>query len=226
MVSFSRFRKIFQQIQVVRPPKHRLATFGNSSIQYRLVTDVSGFPDRSRLRVGEVSAEKPAILTAQAFRERFSGFGPESLEYVKWLTTQYGDALRGLEYNFRNGAVSNNVELMTPDALTQRLVKEMDNSDSSRQALIRGSDKLWELAIMKFIVEETLASFSVNIQELQDRGFFDNEPRTRSRREREIQMLFDRAKNDAAAVSLLGQKLKEYNLFDKYQDAFFSLVRP
>ncbi len=226
MASFSRFQKIFQQIQVVRAPQHRLATFGESSISYLLVTDVPGLSDRSRLRTGQVRAERPALITSQEIKERFSGFGDESLDYVNWLTSRYGDALRGLEYNFKNETGSTKLELMPPEALVQRLTKESDQAGEFRQAILRGSDHLWELSIMKLIVEETLSSFSSNMQELSERGFFDLEPRSRGRREREIQTLFDRAKKDRAAIELLGRKLKEYDLFEKYQDAFFGLIQP
>jgi hypothetical protein len=226
MASFSRFRKIFEQIQVVRAPHRRLATFGESAISYLLVTDVPGLSDRSRLRSGQVRAERPALITSQKIKERFSGFGEESLDYVNWLTSRYGDALRGLEYNFKNETESTKLELLPPDALVHRLTNESDETGESRPAILRSSDHLWELSIMKLIVEETLSSFASNMQELTERGFFDQEPRTRGRREREIQTLFDRAKTDRSTVALLGRKLKEYDLFEKYQDAFFGLFQP
>src|SRR5690242_15813518 len=57
-------KKIFDRIQVVRPPRHKLSTFGSSQITYKLVTDVPGLPDRARLRTGLVTAERPGIITA------------------------------------------------------------------------------------------------------------------------------------------------------------------
>ena len=43
MANTAQFKKLMQQIQVIRPPKHRLATFGPSQLTYRLVTDVPVF---------------------------------------------------------------------------------------------------------------------------------------------------------------------------------------
>lgn len=226
MVSFSRFRKLFQQIQVVRPPKHRLSTFGSSSIDYLLVTDVPGFPDRARLRIGKVTAEKPNLITMDGFKERFSGFGQEAMEYARWLSSQYGEALRGLEYQFIKDPESTKVELVTPEFLVSKLTKELDHSNQSRQALILGVDKIWELAIMKFIIEETMASFSGNLQELSDRGFLEGTDRPLNIRKREVETLLKRAQTDKNLIPLLGQKLKEYNLFESYQDRFFQLLRP
>lgn len=224
MLNMQQIKKLLQKIQVVRSPKHRLATFGTSQVNYQLVTDVPGLSDRSRLRVGVVTAQKPAIITPQSLKEKFIGFGADAKSYFDSFVNQYGQAFQGLEYQFRNEIVSHRVELISPEVFTQQLIKEFDRSESYNNALIRGSDQLWELSVMKFIVEETIASFSINYNELNERGFFSGEDRTRQRQKREVENLFKIAKKDPAAVRLLGAKLKEYDLFETYQDAFFKLV--
>lgn len=221
-----KMKKLLQQIQVVRPPKHRLSTFGTSRIEYQLVTDVAGLSDRSRLRLGVVTAEKPAIITPQSLAERFQGFGEKSQDVEELLTKQYGNVLRGLEYQFRNETVSTRIELAAPESFVNRLTREFDeSSDNYNTAIIRGTDKLWEMSIMKFIVEETLASFSVNLQELQDRGFFEEEDRDEKRHRSEVEYLLKIAQTDRSKLPLLGKKLKDYGMFEDYQDAFFRLVR-
>jgi hypothetical protein len=221
-----KMKKLLQQIQVVRSPKHRLATFGSSRIEYKLVTDVAGLSDRCRLRTGVVTAEKPALITPQALRERFSGFGKESEELTELMTKQYGQAFMGLEYQFRNEPQSTRVELSAPDAFMAHLTSDFDHATANfNSAIIRGTDKLWELSVMKFIVEETLASFSANVQELKERGFFEGDTRVEKRRRREIEHLLSLAQNDRGIIPTLGKKLKEYGLFDEYQDAFFRLVQ-
>jgi hypothetical protein len=79
---------------------------------------------------------------------------------------------------------------------------------------------------MKFIVEETLSSFSVNMQELNERGFFDGEARTLKRRHQEIHNLLQKAAQDKSVIPVLASKLKEFGMFDQYQDAFFKVVNP
>ncbi len=76
---------------------------------------------------------------------------------------------------------------------------------------------------MKFIIEETLSSFSHNVRELQERGFFDPENDLK-RRHREIQNLLQKAKVDRSLLPELANKLKATGLFNQYQDAFFQLV--
>ncbi len=218
-------KKLLQQIQVVRPPKHRLATFGASRIEYSLVTDIAGLNDRSRLRIGIVTAEKPSLITPQALQERFSGFGEESRQLTDLMTKQYGQAFMGLEYQFRNEPVSSRIELSSPDSLIGNMIRHFDSATANfNTAIIRGTDKLWELSVMKFIVEETLASFSSNVQELKERGFFEGENRIEQRQRREIEQLFVSARHDRSLIPTVGKKLKEYGLFDEYQDAFFKLI--
>ena len=215
---------MLEKIQVVRAPKHRLATFGASRIDYQIVTDVAGLPDRSRLRTGLVIAERPSIITAEALREQFQGFSSDARKYVDALVTQYGEALRGLEYQFKNEPVSSRVELKPPDQFVLDLARDFDRSGGYNQAVIRGSDRLWELSLMKFIVEETLSSFASNVRELQDRGFFNAEEKETKRRQSEIENLFRAAQLDRKAVPVLAAKLKQYGLFEAYQDRFFKLV--
>src|SRR5262249_11389023 len=117
-------KKLLQQIQVVRSPKRRLATFGTSRIRYKLITDVPGLSDRSRLRTGVVTPDKAAIISPQSLAERFSGFGDQSQAVEELLAKHYGQALRGLEYQFRNETVATRVELSSPDSFTTLLVKE------------------------------------------------------------------------------------------------------
>jgi hypothetical protein len=213
----------FRKIQVVRAPKRRLATFGSSRIDYQVVTDVPGLPDRSRLRTGLVTAERPQIITARNVRDQFEGFGPDSGRFADALVGHYGEALRGLEYQFRNEPESTRVELRAPEEFIRELMSRHD-SEGFHTAVIRGTDKFWELALMKFIVEETLASFSSNVRELEEHGFFDSADDVLRRRRREIDAMFARARASRALIPALAAKLKEYDLFDSYQDRFFRLV--
>lgn len=224
-MNFARIKRLFAQIQVIRSPKHRLSTFGLSKVHYCLVTDVDGFTDRSRLRTGNVVAEKPAIITPDQLKDKFHGFGESADKYADWLVSQYGQALKGLSYQFRNENKSSKIELIQPKELISRLSDEFDRKSELRTALLQGTDRLWELSIMKFIVEETLASFHSNVQELDDRGFFEGEDRLEKQKHREIRSLFQKATHDPRLLVDLGKKLEEYGLFEQYQDQFFRLVR-
>ena len=227
MSNLRNLKKVLDKIQIVRPPRHRLATFGSTTIDYFLITEVAGFTDRARVRMGIVTAERPAIITPEALRQQFQGFGESGQNYAEWLINHYGEALRGLEYRFRNEHLSTRIELTPPDILTRQLAEEFDREQRFRNTLIRGTDKMWELSVMKFIVEETLASFASNMRELQEHNFFDppKPSRTLENRHKEIRSLLQQARTEPAALKVLAQRLKDYGLFDQYQDQFFQLLQ-
>src|SRR5258706_2144419 len=91
-----------RRTRILRPPKHAIATFGTTTLRYVLLSGVPGEPDYCRLREGEVTAQRPKILTPEVWKNRFQGFCEESEELREGVEKVYGDALKGLEYGFRN----------------------------------------------------------------------------------------------------------------------------
>lgn len=211
------------QTEIVRAPKRRLATFGATQIDYHLVSPVEDLSNRTRLRHGKVVSLKPQILTAEAFLERFEGFGDASKEFSDWLKGSYRDLLRSLEYNFKNQGFDTRVVAERPEAVVERIAAEIDSKDQPMRALIRCPDAAWSLALMKFALDESARSFPTHVQDLERRGLFEGSSAQAERRRREIERLFESARADKAAVEELGRKLKEYGLFAEYEDRFLGL---
>lgn len=219
----SLIRQFLSQTEVLRAPKHALATFGATRIDYHLISPVEDLKNKTRLREGKVLSQKPQILTAQSFAERFEGFGEEGREFSQWLNASYRDLLRALEYNFKNEGLATRVIAESPQAVADRMKTEMDQNSAHDQAIIRCPDPAWSLALMKFTLDESARSFPTNLQDLERRGMFDPEGKRRDQRRREIEDLFGQAKTSADAVKLLGAKLREYGLFDEYEDRYLGL---
>ena len=78
---------------------------------------------------------------------------------------------------------------------------------------------------MKFILEEASKSFQSNVRELDERGLFDPPQAGLYQRRGEIEKLFQEARQNHSLRQVLGRKLKEYHLFEDYQDRFLSLFR-
>jgi hypothetical protein len=214
---------LLARIEVLRAPKRRLATFGATRVDYRLISDADGAPGRARLREGAVLSERPKIITPEAFRERFAGFGDDAADYARWAEGAYRDLLRALEYNFRNEGLSARVISRDPRAVADSVLAELDAKDAPDQAVIRCPDAAWSLALMKFTLDETARSFPGHVQDLERRGLFSADRGAGDRRRREIEALFDSARKDRAHVDVLGRKLREYGLFAEYEDRFLSL---
>jgi hypothetical protein len=210
--------------KVIRSPQSPLATFGATRIRYHLVSPIEDLPNRTRLREGEVISEKPRILTPEAFLERFKGFGTEATEFADWLSSQYRDLLRTLEYNFKNTGLKTRVLSEPPAQVADRIAEEIDASKSGPQALLACPDGAWSLSLMKFTLDESAKSFPTHVRDLERRGLFNPEKHAAGKRDREIESLFTAAgAGDVEARDRLGKKLREYGLFQEYEGRFLSL---
>jgi hypothetical protein len=214
---------LLERIEVLRAPKRRLATFGATRVDYRLISDADGAAGRTRLREGSVVSERPKIITPDAFRDRFAGFGEESVDFARWAEAAYRDLLRALEYNFRNQGLAARVITRDPREVTESVLAELDAKDAPDAAVIRCPDAAWSLALMKFTLDETARSFPGHVRDLERRGLFSADRGEGDRRRREIEALFDAARRDRAAVDALGRKLRDYGLFAEYEDRFLGL---
>lgn len=221
---YNRLWDALRSSKVVRFPRHRLATFGRSEIQYRLVTSVSDAPPRATLRSGLVIAERPQILTPASFSQRFQGFGEESPAFERFLKDNFSDSFRGLEYSFRNVLESTEPHHTDARELARNIRRDLDARDVARAAVIVGPESGWGFALMKFILEETSQSFAVNLRELDERGLFQP-GESGDRRRREAEGLFRRAEADPTLVRTLADFLNRHGLFDEFQDRFFTLVK-
>lgn len=214
---------LLARIEVLRAPRRRLATFGATRVDYRLISDADGAPGRTRLREGAVLSERPKIITPESFRERFSGFGDDAAEYARWAESSYRDLLRALEYNFRNQGLAARVISRDPREVTESILAELDAKDAPDQAVIRCPDAAWSLALMKFTLDETARSFPGHVRDLERRGLFSADRARGDRRRREIEALFESARADRSLVDVLGRKLRDYGLFAEYEDRFLGL---
>lgn len=220
------FKKILRRTRVLKGPRHRLSTFGQTKIQYFFLSETGGLGDRTRLRQGVVMTEKPRILTPGFLKDRFEGFGERSAEFGRFLSELYGEGFRGLEYRFKNDFRSASVEYSSKQDLFDQIKNRLTAEEDGQSAILEGPDRTWQISLMKFIVDECLASFDGNVRDLERRGFFDSPGEIESERRREIETLFARARKNRGAIPQLGKKLEEYGLFKEYEDEFFSLTLP
>ena len=211
-----------KQTRVLRAPKAPLSTFGATSINYHLVSPVDESNTRTRLREGKVVSEKPKILTPDSFNEIFEGFGTEAAEFSRWVTSNYGELLRALQYRFKNTDFAARVISEAPNVVSDRIQAELDGKSARDQVVISCPDAAWSLVLMKFTLDESSRSFPSNMRDLERRGMFNPNEAQDSRRRREIERLFSLASTDKSVLKPLGEKLKEYGLFAEYEDRYLA----
>jgi len=223
MKNDKKFNDAINNTTVLKFPKHSLSTFGNTNIHYYLLTDLN--TGKSKIREGQVISEKPEIITPRNIEDMFEGFGKKSGDYADMLLRKFGSDIRILEYRFKNSPKSSSTESKTIKVLSNELKKMIDEKDLRLTAIIKGPESMWQVSLMKFIVDMTMKSIKSNVTELAERGFFENPDAGISKQTlHSIEEMFKSAKHDRTKLKALGTKLQSLGLFEEYQDRFFSLL--
>jgi len=220
-----KIRSFLENTKLVRKPKKLLSTFGATRIEYHLVSPIDEMKDRTRLREGIVISEKPQILTPDSLKERFSGFGEDSEAYSQWLQNQYRDVLRALEYNFQNQDPNASVITENAHETALKIRDDVDKREINQAAVIECPDAAWSLALMQFTLEEATRAFPTNVRDYEQHGLFEPGSNDDRMRRNEVERLFENAKANSKARQALGTKLRDYGLFDEFEDRFLSLFQ-
>jgi|SRR5208282_2729627 len=217
--------KFINETKIIVRPKRLLAGYGPTNIRYHLVSAIDEMQNKTRLRVGSVVSQRPLILTPEALKERFEGFGEESHEMARWLDDQYRDLLRALEYKFHNRDYQARVLQDNPLTVIGSVREDLRTRCVPDAVIIRCPDAAWSLALMKFTLDEAARSFSSHVRSYEEHGLFHPGSNVERRQQHEIEKLFAQAASDQDVRAALGRKLKEYGLFGHYEDRFLSLFR-
>src|ERR1017187_2009814 len=126
------FMDALRRTRILKPPKHAIATFGTTTLRYVLLSMVPDRPDYCRLREGEVTAERPRILTPEFWKNRFEGFGEEAEAYREEIEKAYGQALKGLEYAYKNSLKTTPLDHATFPEGSARTTKILEAEDAPR----------------------------------------------------------------------------------------------
>ena len=214
--------------EILRPPKQSLATFGTTNIHYYLVTEPAyaeliEHVTETVIREGRVIAERPRIVTPY-YLSRLEGFSSEARRYFEALINTHGPSAPGLFYTYKNEPkeltiVSNNLL-----SVVDKLNAEIDKRGDPLASIIKGEDELWDVSLMKFIYETTRSSLQDNIQQLGARGLLDIDAGGVPADARiRIEGLFRMVSAGEVDPSELKKELDRWNVFEEYQDRFFSI---
>jgi hypothetical protein len=225
-----RIKEAVSRTEILRPPKRSLATFGTTNIYYYLVTEpayselVEG-SNETVIREGKVVAERPRIVTPH-YLSKIEGFSSDARKYFDMLIKTYGADAPGLFYSYKNEPeeltiVSNNLL-----AVVDKLNLDIDKSGNPLTSIIKGTDELWDVSLLKFIYELTKSSLPDNLLQLGRRGLLDidssgipAEARVR------IEELFRLAYKGETEAGELKAELDRWGLFEEYEDRFFAIFK-
>jgi hypothetical protein len=213
--------------EIVVPPKRHIETFGNTIINYHLVSELMDAVGKVRVREGRMQALKPQIITPSSYSTtQLEGFGEQAQKYLEWLK-EHEDTVRILRYGYtlKQEAFSEQVLTDTPEAVLERVKADVSGKKDPFAAVVKGVDDPWDVCLVRLFWTVIQNSAQANIRELHERRMFELQDGLPAGLRDDVEKAFLAASKDASLIKSLGKLLQENGLFDRYQDRFFNLVQ-
>ena len=171
------WKKVLENTSIIRFPKQKLATFGNTSIKYYVITEplykvIDSKSEEGVVRTGVVVAEKPTIITP-TYAMNLEGFRPEAYEYLKQISLNMGPQHPGILYRYKNEPENFEIVKGEPSEIAHKIANDLEKKDQELSVVMVGVDEWWDVALLKFIYEFTSNSAAANLQEFSSRGLLN-----------------------------------------------------
>jgi len=213
--------------EVVVMPTSHLETFGTTNLYYHMVSELMDTVNQIRIREGTIKSQRPQVIAPTIYaNEILEGFGEEAHRYTEWLQTHAKD-LRILQYGYKVQKTELNEHIVTGtvNEVLERVKKQVEQKKDSLAAVIRGVDEPWDVCLLKFMFDVIRHSVPFNVNEMGQRGLFDDVNGVPRAIRDDIEKGFLQASRAPSKINQLMAKLRRYSLFDEYEDRFFALVR-
>ena len=161
-----------ENTQVIVAPQRRIATFGDTSFRFFLVTELMDSVNKVRVRDGRLHAERPQIITpGQIHRLLVEGFSEHAEDFMGWLK-EHAPQLAVLKYGFqfRKTDISDRLISSSLEDVIENLRIQVEQSEDPLSAVIQGVDAGWEICLLKFASDLIQESSSGNLGDFRGRG--------------------------------------------------------
>jgi hypothetical protein len=152
-------------------PSHRLETFGNTLVNYHLISELPDHPGKVRVREGRLEAHQPIVIMPHVADVEMDGFGDEAKAYLEFLKENEKN-LRILQYGYHLKSDNFSEQIVTDrlSVVTERVKDEVIASNDKFAAVVQCVDEPWDVALVELWLREVNRSAKGNIDELQKNG--------------------------------------------------------
>src|SRR5713101_6305467 len=166
------FDYVIENTQVILAPEQQIATFGSTSFNFYLISELVDRVDQVRLRNGKIQAERPQILTPEHYcRLLLEGFGEKAERYVDQLREHARNiAVLRYGFQFRKTDLSEQTLRDSIDAVINRTKSRVEGANEPLSAVIQGVDDAWEVCLLKFTIDMVERSSGGNLGDFRKRG--------------------------------------------------------
>ena len=161
-----------ENTEVIRAPERSISTFGTTSFNFFLVSELMDEANEVRVRTGRIDAERPQILSpAHYARLMLDGFGDQAQQFVERLRERGLDfAVLKYGFQFRKTAVTEERFRDTIGNVLDRTKAHVDHAEDPLSAIIQGVDDAWEVCLLKFTIDMIERSAGKNFGDFRNRG--------------------------------------------------------
>lgn len=208
--------------ELVTTPTSRLETFGDTLVNYYLVCQQMDSTEKVIVREGRMKALKPSIITPDVLGQVDVGdLGDEARQYADWLA-EHADDLHILQYGFALQKQELKEYVVTDhiDNVLDRIKTDVGEMDDPLSSILIGVDDPWQVCLLKLMVELVQNSAMGNMQDIQK-----SVETRKSSLMVSIERGFLEASRDPSKINELADRLRTNNLWEKYEDRFFALVK-
>src|SRR6266487_4682965 len=166
------FDYAIENTHVIVAPDRQIATFGSTSFNFYLISELMDRVDQVRVRNGKIHAERPQILTPEHYTHLLlEGFGEKAQRYVDQLRENLRNiAVLRYGFQFRKTDVTEETLRDSMDAVTNRTKRRVEDANEPLSAVIQGVDDAWEVCLLKFTIDMVERSSGNNLGDFRKRG--------------------------------------------------------
>src|SRR5213595_1000971 len=166
------FNYAIENTQVILAPEQQIATFGSTSFDFYLISELMDRVDQVRVRNGKIHAERPQILTPEHYcRLLLEGFGEKAERYIDQLREHARNmAVLRYGFQFRKTDLSEQTLRDSIETVINRTRRRVEGSNEPLSAVIQGVDHAWEVCLLKFTIDLVERSSGGNLGDFRKRG--------------------------------------------------------
>jgi hypothetical protein len=159
-----------ENTRVILSPERRIETFGTTSFQFHLVSELMDSAHEVRVRSGKIEAERPQIVTPEnAAKLSLEGFGERARQFAEMLQMRNAAMLK-YGFQIRKNDYSESLVHDSIEAVLDRVKSQIPSAEVNFSAVIHGVEEGWEICLLKFTVEMIQQSAGGNFRDFKRKG--------------------------------------------------------
>lgn len=216
--NYNFFREVIQQTKLIQLPVKNISSFGTTVYNYYLLCPTED--NHTIIHEGNLNVKTPLIISLYSLENNLNGFDKGVRDFTEKMFQDMGLNSPLLEYQFQHIAREQWVEKVPLFRSLNSIKKHV--VDKKTTIILVGREDMWSASLIKACLKIVKQSVPKNLIDFEQRGFLDKEGLPGAVY-KEIENLFSKAKGDRRYLEKLGNLLLHHNVFERYEERFFSL---